>query len=206
MDHWANNTISSFITYRNSTINDFTNSKMSMIFESATSQALIDTFNSFEANSTNSEDNNTFKPKYNLAKVLQLRRQMEDQRIVTTIAGLFGILTTSLMLFLILRNVRLRTLSNMYYFMMFLSLFGMMFLRVSCQIPLMVNDNYIFSDEVCNICLRIRRFFYASALAFLSVVTLNRMFVICFPSKAFLTGTYISMINLFSKWYYLTGN
>ena len=117
MDHWANNTISSFITYRNSTINDFTNSKMSMIFESATSQALIDTFNSFEANNTNSEDNNTFKPKYNLAKVLQLRRQMEDQRIVTTIAGLFGILTTSLMLFLILRNVRLRTLSNMYYFM-----------------------------------------------------------------------------------------
>ena len=187
MDLWENSTFL-FADDKNYTSKHLGDGNMTAIFDSETSQALI---NIFETNGTIAGINNTFKPGYNLAKVLDLRRQMEINRIVTTAAVSFGVFTTSLMLYTILRNSKLRTLNNMYYFTMFFSLFGLMVTKFCCQIPLIINDNNMFSDQTCNVCLRTARVFYTSSLAFLTAIALNRMFAICFPSKIFLTGKYL---------------
>ena len=176
-------------THKNTTIDEFLHGNMNTIYDNETSSDMITTYAPELYNATVENNQSTIKPSYNLARILELRRRMEIQRIMSTSAGAFGTLTTASMLYIILRNVKLRTVHNMYYFTMFLSLFGFLFTKMSYQLPLIFSDVYSLSNDACNISFRIVRFFYTSALAFLSAIALNRMFAICFPAKTYLTGT-----------------
>ena len=177
------------LTYKNTTIDEFLHDNIKTIYDSETSSDMITTYASELYNGTVGNNQSPIKPLYNLARILELRRRMELQRIISTSAGVFGIFSTASMLYIILHNVKLRTVHNMYYFTMCLSFFGMLFTKTSYQLLLIISDVYSLSNDACNVSLRIVRFFYTSALAFLSTIALNRMFAICFPAKTFLTGT-----------------
>ena len=193
MDHWDNSTMATVVMpHKNTTIDESLHANMNNIYDSETSSEMIRTFFTELYKESVGNNQSAIKPSKNLAKILQLRRQMEIQRIMSTSAGSFGILTTVFMLYIILHNIKLRTVNNMYYFTMFLSFFGMMLTRISYQLPLLISDVYSLSNDACNISVRILRFFYTSSLAFMSAIALNRMFAICFPAKTFLTGKELS--------------
>ena len=184
------------LSHKNTTIDESIHRNMNNIYDSETSSEMIRTYITELYNATAGNNQSTIKPSNNLARILELRRQMEIQRIMSTSAGSFGILTTVPMLYIILHNIKLRTVNNMYYFTMFLSFFGLMFTRISYQLPLIISDVYSLSNDACNVSVRILRFFYTSALAFMSAIALNRMFAICFPAKTFLTGKELSYRSL----------
>ena len=158
------------MSHKNTTIDESLHGNMNTIYDSETSSEMIRTYITELYNATVGNNQSAIKPSNNLARILELRRQMEIQRIISTTVGSFGILTTVFMLYIILHNVKLRTVNNMYYFTMFLSFFGLMFTRISYQLPLIISDVYSLSNDACNISLRVLRFFYTSALAFMSAV------------------------------------